>query len=202
MAEAGPAGSPSSTPAQPSVVVIGVGNPLRRDDAAGLEVVRCLRTRANAAGIAVREQEGETLALLEQWDGADAVVLIDATHSGLPVGTIRRIDASSQPIPARLCSSSSTHAVGVSDAIELARALHRLPRQIVVYAVEGRRFDSGSGISTEVQAVIPVLADAVLREAGELAGAGAVGKLRGGDGGLAVGDPSVVGRQPSRDQNP
>ena len=173
MAELRPARSRAAEPqAQPAVVVIGVGNWLRHDDAAGLEVAQRLRSRTNGAGIAVCEQEGETLALLEQWDGVDGAVLIDATHSGAAAGTIRRIDASSEPIPVRLYSSSSTHAVGVGEAIELARALHRLPRRIVVYGIEGRRFDSGSGISGEVQAAIAGLADAVLREARELAGTG------------------------------
>ncbi len=176
MAEVRPARpQPERVQAQPAVAVIGVGNWLRHDDGAGLEVVRRLRSRANDAGITLREQQGETLALLEQWDGIDRVVLVDATHSGVPAGTIHRIDASSQPIPARWWSSSSTHAVGVGDAIELARALDRLPRRIVVYGVEGRRFDSGSGISAEVQAVIATLADTVLREASELVSAGAVG---------------------------
>jgi hydrogenase maturation protease len=173
VAEVSPAGSsPARTRAHPAVVVIGVGNWLRHDDAAGLEIAQRLRSRANAAGIAVREHEGETLGLLEQWDGVDGVILVDATHSGAPAGTIHRVDASSQPIPAGLSSSSSTHAVGVGEAIELARSLGRLPRRVVLYGVEGCRFDAGSGISGEVQAVIAALADTVLREARELAGAG------------------------------
>lgn len=155
---------------RPPVVVIGIGNALRHDDAAGLETVRRLSGRARAAGIAVREQEGETLGLVEQWDGAAAVVLVDAVHSGAPAGTIHRLDASSEPLPASLRSSASTHAVGLGEAIELARALDRLPSRVVVYGVEGLRFDAGSGLSREVQAVIPALADEVLREAFELAG--------------------------------
>lgn len=156
-----------------SVVVIGVGNALRHDDGAGLEIVRRLRPRVSLAEIAVREQESETLGLLEQWEGAEAAVLVDAIHSGATPGTVHRVDASAEPIPARLRGSSSTHAVGVGEAIELARALHRLPKRVVVYGVEGRCFDAGSGLSEEVQAVIPTLADAVLREALELAGASA-----------------------------
>jgi hydrogenase maturation protease len=152
-----------------SVVVIGVGNSLRHDDAAGLEAVRRLRTRAEAARITVREQEGETLGLLEQWEGAEAAVLVDAIQSGSPAGAIRRLDASSEALPARLRGSSSTHAVGVGEAIELARSLQRLPRQVVLYGVEGRLFDSGIGLSEEVGAVIPALADAVLLEACEMA---------------------------------
>jgi hydrogenase maturation protease len=160
---------PPSVDEQPSVMVIGVGNEFRHDDAAGLEVVRGLRARASAAPIALREQEGETLALLDQWDGADAVVLVDAIRSGAPPGTIHRVETTSQPIPARLRSSTSTHAVGIGEAIELARALGRLPARVLVYGVEGLRFDAGRGLSEEVQAAIGPLSNAVLVEAREFA---------------------------------
>ncbi|HYM55890.1 MAG TPA: hydrogenase maturation protease [Solirubrobacteraceae bacterium] len=150
------------------VVVIGVGNALRHDDAAGLEVARRLRSQVDPSEVAALEQEGEPLALLDMWEGAAAVVLVDAVHSGAQPGTIHRVDASAEPIPVELRSSSSTHAIGVGEAIELARALHRLPGRVVVYGVEGRCFDAGSGLSEEVQAVIPALAVAVLGEACEL----------------------------------
>ena len=55
------------------MVVVGVGNSLRGDDAAGLEVVRALRerlTRGRARVARPREHEGETLGLLELWEGA------------------------------------------------------------------------------------------------------------------------------------
>lgn len=152
------------------VVVIGVGNALRGDDAAGLEVARRLRPRAAAAGILVREQEGEALGLLEQWRGAAAALLVDAIRSGAPAGTIHRMDASSEPLRAQLRGSSSTHAIGMGEAIELARALGGLPARVVVYGVEGRCFSTGHGLSEEVEAVIEALAEAVLGEARALAG--------------------------------
>jgi hydrogenase maturation protease len=151
------------------VVVIGVGNALRHDDAAGLEVVRRLRARAEGTEIAVYEHEGETLALLDIWEGADAVVLVDAIRTGATPGTIHRVDATSVPIPVRLRGSSSTHAVGVGEAIELARVLQRLPKRIVLFGLEGRRFDAGRGLSEEVEAITDPLAEAVLREGIELA---------------------------------
>ena len=150
------------------VVVFGVGNALRHDDAAGLEVVRRARARARAVGVDVCEHEGEPLALLDMWDGADAVVLVDAIRCGEQPGSILRIDASSAPLPERLRGSASTHAVGLDEAIELARALGRLPGRVVLFGVEGRRFDAGSGLSEEVEAIIGSVADAVLREAREL----------------------------------
>jgi hydrogenase maturation protease len=151
------------------VVVIGVGNSLRHDDAAGLETAQRVRLRAEGTGIAVYEHEGETLALLDLWEGADAVVLVDAIQTGAAAGTIQRVDATSAPIPVRLRGSSSTHAVGVGEAIELARTLHRLPKRVVLFGVEGHCFTAGSGLSADVEAVTGQLVETVLSEARELA---------------------------------
>lgn len=152
------------------MLVIGVGNSLRHDDATGLEIARRLRARVQGTGIAVLEHEGETLGLLDSWEGADAVVLVDAIRSGATPGTIHRVDATSAAIPVRLRGSSSTHAVGVGEAIELARTLHRLPARVVLFGVEGHSFTAGSGLSAEVEAATGQLLDAVLSEARQLAG--------------------------------
>ena len=163
-----------------AVFVIGVGNRLRHDDAAGLEVVRRARALAgaapgegNAGAIGFREQERETLALIDAWEGAKAVVLADALHGLGPVGAVYRFDASETPLPVSVRSSASTHALGVGEAIELARALGRLPRRVVVYGVAGARFDSGEGLSGEVSEQLDGLARRVLAEAYRLAPGGA-----------------------------
>ncbi len=156
-------------------MVIALGNALRHDDAAGLAVMRKLRARPSLAGVALCEHEGETLALLDLWAGAGAVVLIDAASSGAQAGTIHRFDASFEPIPAWARDRASTHAVDLGEAIELARALGRLPARTIVYALEGQRFDAGSGLSEDVQAAIAVLADTVLDEVRRLATPGTTG---------------------------
>lgn len=134
--------------------MIGVGNALRGDDAAGLVVAERL------GGIT---HEGEGTALLDLWEGCDAVVLIDTMRSGAPPGTIRRFDASSDPLPAEL-SRASTHAIGVAEAIELARSLGRLPRTMIVYGVEGAMFDAGAPLSAAVSASLEALTEAVKDE--------------------------------------
>jgi hydrogenase maturation protease len=160
-------GGRSGAPAP--VLVIGIGNALRGDDAAGLLAARRLRERARAGGVVVREQEGEAIGLIEQWADAEAAVLIDAVRSGAPPGTIHRVDASREPVPALLAGSYSTHAIGVGEAIELARELGRLPGRLVLYGIEGLCFEAGAALSQEVAAVLDELADTVLAEAGVLA---------------------------------
>ncbi len=149
------------------VLVLGVGNELRGDDAAGVEVARRLR-RAGAVGIDVEEEQNDPTALIERWRERAELVIVDAAALGAP-GEIRRFDASRHPLPARLGGSSSTHAVGLAEAIELARALGRLPVQVIVYTVDGARFEAGAELSAEVAAALPGLTERVLAEARRLA---------------------------------
>src|SRR3989304_6351367 len=102
------------------VLVIGVGNPYRRDDAAGRETVRRLRDRAPHI-IATLEHDGEGTSLMEAWQGADLVIVVDAVSSGVAPGTVRRFDVRSDPLPAAILRDS-TPAAGVPDAAELAPA--------------------------------------------------------------------------------
>jgi hydrogenase maturation protease len=149
-------------------MVIGVGNGLRSDDAVGLAAVGLLRDAVDPQTAALLLQEGEALGLIEQWQGAGAVILVDAMRSGVTPGTILRADASSTPLPAVLASRASTHAVGVGEVVELARLLGRLPARLIVYGVEGRNFTAGSELSDELRATLPELTAAVLREIDEL----------------------------------
>jgi len=153
----------------PPVLVIGVGNALRGDDGAGGEVVRRLRERAARTGIEVSEQLCEPADLLEAWQGRGAVVLVDTMRSGQPAGTIRRFDVSAEALPARWRGSTSTHAFDLHAAIELGRALHRLPRRVIVFAVEGESFEAGAALSDEVEAAVGPLTAAVLGEVSALA---------------------------------
>ncbi len=140
-------------------MVIGVGNRWRGDDGAGLAVARRVR-ELGPAGVEVRELEGDASALVDAWSGAGHAVVVDAAESGASPGTVRRFDACSGPLPVRSLRSS-THAFGVADAVELARALGRLPGRLDVYAIEGASFTAGGSLSPEVERAVDDLAAAL-----------------------------------------
>jgi hydrogenase maturation protease len=148
----------------PHILIIGVGNAYRSDDAAGLVVAQRLREKVGD-GIAVYEESGDGTMLLESWKEADAVMLIDATHSGAVPGTLHRFEVHARPLPATLFCHS-THAFGVAEAIELARALNQLPSRFVVYGIEGKTFTAGVGLSAETESAVE---DAVHQICQELA---------------------------------
>jgi hydrogenase maturation protease len=87
-------------------------------------------------------------------DGAPAATFIDAVSSGADPGTVHRFDVSAEPLPTSLRGSTSTHALGLADAIELARTLGRLPERVVVYGIEGRSFAAGDPVGAAVTAAV------------------------------------------------
>jgi hydrogenase maturation protease len=143
------------------VVVIGLGNPDCGDDGVGPLVAGALLYRV--PGIRVLERRGDALALMEDWEGADTVVLIDAAAGVSGPGRIHRFDLAEQELPRDL-SLASTHAFGMADAIGLARTLDRLPRHVVVYAIEGDKFALGDAMSGAVAAAAEEVAARILRE--------------------------------------
>jgi hydrogenase maturation protease len=111
----------------------------------------------------VLEREGEPTSLIDSWEGADAVWLVDAVSSGAEPGTVHRLDASEGELPAALFRAS-THHFGLAEAVELARAVGRLPRKTIVYGIEGDSFETGETLSPEVEAAAARVADAVREE--------------------------------------
>ncbi|MDP3063937.1 MAG: hydrogenase maturation protease, partial [Chloroflexota bacterium] len=115
-------------------------------------------------GVAVVEATGDGASLLDVWQGHEHVVIFDAVSSGAVPGAVHRFDVCARPLSAKLLRSS-THAFGLADAIELARALGQLPPRLVVYGIEGERFEVGAGLSREVKrAVNEVVNEVRLRE--------------------------------------
>lgn len=154
------------TAPRPGIVVIGVGNEYRSDDGAGIAVARRLRALF-PTGVTVMEESGEGAALLETWQGATWLLLVDAVRSGSPVGTIHRLDGRAAPLPAGFFHYS-THAFSVAEAIELARSLDQLPPYVIVYGIEGENFDAGVGLSAAVEQAVQTVVEQVKTEVHEV----------------------------------
>ena len=175
------------------VRVIGVGNPWRRDDGAGREVIRRLEGRVPAE-VELIETDGGAAELLEAWEGARAAIVVDAAASAslLPAALPASFPApvavgeppdraappvsgsaflrfkvtpepSSPPFPPSLGSVASGHGLGLAEAVVLGRNLGRLPRRLQVYAVPGRDFSPGPGLSPETARAVEATAEEILR---------------------------------------
>lgn len=141
------------------ILIVGIGNQFRGDDALGFAVIKELQGTL-PANIEMREFEGDGVALMQLWQGYDTVILTDCVVSGAAVGTLFRLDPLEQRMPARFFRSSS-HLFGIAEAVEMARALNQLPAKIIIFGVEGSGFDAGTAMSPPVAKAVDLIANQI-----------------------------------------
>lgn len=144
-----------------SSAVTCLGHRDRGDDAVGPLVADRLRERK----VPVLDCHEEPTRLLEAMGGLDLLVVVDAVRTGTSPGTLLRIEAQDEPLPADL-GLASTHAFGIAETLELARALDRAPARVVVHGVTGERFGMGDPLSPAVVAALDPLVERILTELG------------------------------------
>jgi hydrogenase maturation protease len=143
------------------VLVLCLGNPLRRDDAVALHVADALE-RDPSIGATVRRSGRSGLYLLDEMEGFDAVVVVDAIRTeGGVAGTVHSLPLAALHSPA----GPSPHSIGLPGAIAAARAAGApVPERIHLIAIEVELLDEiGEGLHPAVAAAIQVAVDAVRR---------------------------------------
>ena len=135
------------------VTIIGCGNRDRGDDQAGLVAAERLRL----CGLDAEIHTGDALSLIERWGPDDDVILIDAVVSGASPGRVCVWDSAlpGAELPTAAAGSAvSSHGFDIAKAIELARALGKLPRRLRIFGIEAAHFDRGANMSPEVESAI------------------------------------------------
>jgi hydrogenase maturation protease len=146
-------------------VVVGLGNPLRRDDGVGPAVADLVARRA-VPGIAVVALTGDDPAtLLDTWLDARRVVVVEAVRSrDAAPGSVVRLDARRLE---RGRPAASSHGVDLATTYHLSAALGRPPERLVVVGVQIVDTGLGRGLSPAVAAALPDVVGRVLAEFGE-----------------------------------
>lgn len=139
-------------PAAPHALVIGFGNPLAGDDAAGPEAAVRLDGRA---GVVVKIVHQLTPDLAADVAAANRVIFVDAASGGRVV--------CSAPIAPVENAPAFTHALGPQAVLSLARDVYgRIPPAFLV-TLPGRQFSLGSSLSPQTRRAIPAALRAVRR---------------------------------------
>lgn len=142
-------------------VVIGIGTGCRRDDGVGPEVASRIAV-LRIPGVRVAISDGECTGLLDLWTGMGLAVVVDAVvDTPSRPGRVRRVDRQCLRGPSAVTSS---HSLGVTEAVRLGGALGRLPDRLVIFAVDVERHDFGIGLSAPVAAAVPRLTAMICAE--------------------------------------
>jgi len=123
------------TDASAGVTVVGLGNPLLRDDAVGLLAARALADRVAGLPVEVRESSWGGIRFLDLLTGYRHAIIIDAIQWGHgPPGTVYRLSAA-EAIPT--VRATGYHDMSLGSALDFGRAIGLpLPDEVVFFAVE------------------------------------------------------------------
>jgi len=147
----------------PSVLILGLGNPLRGDDGIGPRMIVELTCRGLPEEAAALDGGTGGLDLLQALEGWRRVIVVDAADVGREPGGFVRFT----PDQARLTQTTdgfSLHHAGLGEVLALADALGRALPEIVIFGVQPADVGWRGELSPAVESAIPVLTDAVLRE--------------------------------------
>ncbi len=148
-------------PPATDTLVVGCGNLLRGDDAAGPVLVRVLADRDLPDGVRLVDGGTAGMDVAFAMRGARRVILVDASQVGVEPGVVHRVPGSelvdlSPP-------EGNLHRFTWDQALGFAQWLLKdeYPDDVTVYLVEGETFDVGAPLSPAVEAAVERIADAI-----------------------------------------
>jgi hydrogenase maturation protease len=143
---------------QTRTLVIGCGNLLCGDDAAGPVLVRRLFGRGLPEGVLCIDAGTGGMDVALQMRGVTEVILVDACRSGSVPGSLFEVPG--EAVEHQSPSGVSLHSFRWDHAIAFGRWLLKddYPQKVTAYLIEGESFEPGAGLSPAVARAVDELA--------------------------------------------
>ena len=159
-----------------SLVILGIGNVLLRDDGVGVEVVREIERRAGRGDLELPAGtmliDGGTLGLnlLPLLAGARAIVLVDAADRGREPGTVEVVRGEALVAPAaRGGGEVAVGRGGLGELLAAARLAEADPAAIVLVGIQPAEIAVGLELTADVRRAVPAAIEIILNEVRRMA---------------------------------
>ena len=150
------------------VRVIGLGNVLMGDDAAGPYLIKLLNARCVVPDqVALVDGGTAGLSLPGMMEDCDAVIVVDTVHSGAASGTVHRYDREAL-LSAPGTPALTPHDPGLRDALLLSELSGNALPDVVLIGVVPERVNAGIGLSPAVHDAMDTLLEMVVAELARL----------------------------------
>jgi hydrogenase maturation protease len=151
-------------------VVLGIGNTILSDEAAGVRTVEALAQAWQMPdNVLVIDGGTSGMEMIEDLSNLDFLLVIDVVLTGAAPGTLVKI--AGDEIPVFFRDKLSPHQIGLPDVLASLELLDAIPKEIVVLGVEPISLELGLDMTPTVAATIPEL---VRRAVAELSARGYV----------------------------
>ena len=144
-------------------VVLGIGNTILTDEAAGVRAVEALE-RAYKMPVNVQVIDGGTsgMEMIEDLSNLDFLIVIDVVKTGAAAGTVVKIEGDQIPVFFR--RKLSPHQIALPDVLACLELLDTMPKEIIVLGVELISLELGMEMTPTVAAKVPLLMEMAASE--------------------------------------
>ena len=160
------------------IAVIGCGNPNRKDDAVGIEVIRLLCRRddiRNREDVRLLDAGTDGMSVMYAARGCDALIIVDSSKTASEPGSIFEVPG--EHLESQHSPSLNLHDFRWDHALFAGRKLYRdqFPADVTVFLIEAGDLSLGIGLSPEIDAAAAIVADRVAARLASFAPSDAVG---------------------------
>jgi hydrogenase maturation protease len=142
-----------------TIKIIGIGQSLRGDDAAGLAAVNLwyetYQAKVSRPNVQTELTELPGIGLLSLLEGVRVAILVDAVHSDAIAGTVHVL--TENQLESFKDGSGSAHGWGVAETLSLGRKLmpSALPEKLILIGIEAGQLNLGEALSPKVDLALP-----------------------------------------------
>jgi hydrogenase maturation protease len=144
------------------IAVLGIGNPLCRDDGLGIRVISEMRDNDKYAGVEIIDggTAPDLLSLLDE--NIKKLIIVDALRGGGKPGTLYRLEIHESNIGDD--TPPSLHRLGVLGSLKMMQKLGMQMPEVVIMGVEPADTSHGLYLTPEIEAMIPQVMSAIGQE--------------------------------------
>lgn len=150
-------GGSSIGPCFMRAVVLGIGNTILTDEAAGVRAALALEQAYKVpANVQVIDGGTSGMEMIEDLSNLDFLIVLDVVKTGAVPGTVVKI--AGDEIPVFFRQKLSPHQIALPDVLASLELLGTLPKEIIVLGVEPISLELGIEMTPTIAEKVPVLA--------------------------------------------
>jgi len=144
-------------------VVLGIGNTILTDEAAGVRAVELLEQRYRMPdNVLVIDGGTSGMEMIEDLSELDFLIVIDVVKTGAAPGTVVKI--AGDEIPVFFRRKLSPHQIALPDVLASLELLDAMPKEIIVLGVEPISLELGMEMTETIAAKVPLLVEMAVME--------------------------------------
>ena len=140
--------------AKSKVKVIAVGNDLYGDDGVGNVVIEMLSEIPEMKGIELINGATDALGLIDHFEDAEHVILVDAAQMGETPGTVKIFSKDEVKLKIKM-DHLTVHGISLAETLDIAKAIDKLPDKITIIGIEPKNIGISEKLSDVVAESIP-----------------------------------------------